>query len=150
MVERPLSMREVPGSIPGISKLFFHQKKYFLAVRILNDWHFFQKGIFVEKISFFKHHNYILKHKMTISRAKDHLEIFLLKWFFHGPDFSKKSWLRVRSFGLSRSIGRKLDEHYFWKILEKFFKKLSTYMFSNSNISTISMEISVAPMSEFV
>ena len=34
MVERPLSMREVPGSIPGISRLFDF---YVFKIMLLND-----------------------------------------------------------------------------------------------------------------
>ena len=35
VVERALSMREAPGSIPGISKIYFRWLNYILATKIL-------------------------------------------------------------------------------------------------------------------
>ena len=38
MVERSLSMREVPGSIPGASKIFFHSLKKVISYITKHDF----------------------------------------------------------------------------------------------------------------
>ena len=47
MVERSLSMREVPGSIPGASNIFFNDTSFFLIKCFILDYIRFHKSIYL-------------------------------------------------------------------------------------------------------